>query len=237
MSTWYKYVKKYAWDDTATPYMTRVGKLTQQQADKEIFIYALFLGILFAVVSLASIAGTRLQPGDPSLVTGLGGIQRAPHSFAIAFYAATILFAAIALAVLKHPYAATYCGSAPVAAFFYVLADRMPGELTTLDKGFLFSLIFLWGWYSLRVTAIARAYLSMPPTAPPGEPAEDSLGVPNGPPPRAIFALEDEEPPGEAGSGEPPAEAGSELPPPESQEPLPRSSTTPSTESSTHKKS
>ncbi len=165
---WYDYIKKYAWDDDRTPYLTRVDTLTGFQAQKEIFVYALFLAILFAIVTLASLAGTRLEPDHQPLEIALAGTPRSERSPAIALYGFTVFAAALWLGIGKHPYAAMYCATAPVAAFLYVLGDGLQADLEPMEKLLLIAFTVLWGWYALRVVAIARSYAHLHHDEPPG---------------------------------------------------------------------
>ena len=59
--SWDKFVKKYVWDDNKTPYFVRVAKMTKVQARYEIFSYSLFLAVLFAVISVASLSDQAPQ--------------------------------------------------------------------------------------------------------------------------------------------------------------------------------
>ena len=56
MSSWEKYVKKYVWDDERTPYLISVDKLKRRQADKELFVFVVFLAVPFTLILLAAIA-------------------------------------------------------------------------------------------------------------------------------------------------------------------------------------
>ena len=56
---WEKLFKRYVWHDERTPYLTRVANLTRIQAQYEIFGYALFMGVLAAVLSIVTL---RAQP-------------------------------------------------------------------------------------------------------------------------------------------------------------------------------
>ena len=49
-SEWEKLVKRYVWNDERTPYFTRVAKLSRRQAHYELFGYAIFTGVVFAVL-------------------------------------------------------------------------------------------------------------------------------------------------------------------------------------------
>ena len=57
MMNWENFVKRYVWDDQRTPYLVRVSKITRRQADYEIYLYAVFLGLLFSVITMAGLSG------------------------------------------------------------------------------------------------------------------------------------------------------------------------------------
>ena len=52
---WEKLFKRYVWHDERTPYLTRVANLTRIQAQYEIFGYALFMGVLSAMLSIVTL--------------------------------------------------------------------------------------------------------------------------------------------------------------------------------------
>jgi hypothetical protein len=150
---WYEYVRKYVWDDEKTPYFTGVAKLSRTQADKEIFAYAVLAGFLFAFLAVLTYPETA---GD---VVAL----------AASAYAFTAFAAVVALAMTKHPYAALYGVSAPVAAYLIITEAGLNPDLHAIDRIFLLVFALLWLRYSLRVVAIARAYPSMTDPPPPVE--------------------------------------------------------------------
>src|SRR5688572_20925940 len=94
---WEKLVKRYVWNDERTPYFTRVANLSRRQAHYELFGYALFVGVLSAVISVALLQG------------------EAPRGSAegVSLYAFTVCCAAILLGATHHPWAALWCSSAP----------------------------------------------------------------------------------------------------------------------------
>ena len=145
---WEDFTKKYAWDESKTPYLVRVKKLTQNQARKEIFAYVFFLAVIFAVITLISLADPRMRE-DYAAVTAT-------------FHAFSLFGTAIYFGVTKHPYAAIYCVTAPVAAFLIVINKETHPDMETLEKVVAFGFMLLWLRYSLRVVSIARAYPSMP---------------------------------------------------------------------------
>ncbi|MCZ6473421.1 MAG: hypothetical protein O6934_08265 [SAR324 cluster bacterium] len=145
---WPNFIKRYAWDEKRTPYLIRVPNLSKFQAKKEVFVYALFVGILFALITLTMMAGAK------------SGVNY--KSLGIAFYAFSVFCGAVILGWHIHPSAALYVVGAPVAVFFYLLGDGMGLRLGSLDKVMLMLASMLWLRYSLRVLAIAKAYADMP---------------------------------------------------------------------------
>ena len=147
-SSWQEFVKKYVWNETTTPYYVRVERLNRTQAQKEYFVYSFFLAIFFAVFTLFSLANPRIPEDYASIST--------------AFHAFSLFCCAIVLGATKHPYAALYCLSAPVAVFLHIVGDRMAPDLETVEKVILSAFTLLWLRYAFRVLAIARAYPTMP---------------------------------------------------------------------------
>ncbi|MEW6687968.1 MAG: hypothetical protein AB1452_02645 [Pseudomonadota bacterium] len=148
---WEKLVKRYVWHDERTPYFTRVAQLTRRQAHYELFGYAFFVGVLSAVLSVAALAGE---------------LPRAEAAGA-SIYSFTVCCAAILLGAARHPWAALWCGSAPLAALGYFALYGFHPNLELADKVLLVALLLLWLWYARRPLAIARAWPGLPgPAAP-----------------------------------------------------------------------
>ena len=145
---WEKMFKRYVFDDVRTPYFTPAVRLTQTQARYELFVYTIFLGMLFAVLSIASLS--------PDL----------PHrgALGVSAYALSIVCAAVAFGVGRHPWAAAYCASAPLAALLYFILYGFHPNLGTSDKVLLTVVVLIWLLYSRRVLAIVRTYPDMPPS-------------------------------------------------------------------------
>lgn len=148
----FQHLKRYVWDDTKTPYLVSPNKLNKTQADKEVFIYALFLTILFGMVTIVLFAEARLELNY--------------HSIWKATFALTLMSSAIMLGITKKPVAALYCMSAPVAAFLYIIDGGLNPDLESLQKYLLLAFTAAWLWYAWRVVAVARAY---PHPARPGD--------------------------------------------------------------------
>ena len=147
-SSWQEFVKKYVWNETTTPYYVPPERMNRVQAKKEYFFYTFFLAMFFAVFTLFSLANPRIQEDYVSIST--------------AFHAFSIFCCAIALGMTKHPYAALYCLTAPIAVFLHILGDRIAPDLGLLEKVLLSASTLLWLRYAFRVLAIARAYPTMP---------------------------------------------------------------------------
>jgi hypothetical protein len=148
---WEKQFKRYIIDDEKTPYFTKVARLTRRQARYELFAYCLLTGVLYAMV------------GFQSLSSGL------PHGSAIGvpLYAFSLLGAAVLLGVTRHPYAAAYCATGPVAGLLYCLYFGFHPNVGTGDKVLIVVLLLLWARYNFRVLAIARGFPDMPERAAP----------------------------------------------------------------------
>jgi len=143
---WEKFVKRYVWDDTKTPYFVRVSKLTKVQAGYELFSYSIFLGVLFAVISVVSLS------------------EHAPQgrSDVVSLYAFCVVCGAIVLSMTKSPIAAHVCASAPLAALLYFFLEGFPPGLGEIDKWVLVGAALGILGYSLRVVAMAKSYPNMP---------------------------------------------------------------------------
>jgi hypothetical protein len=143
---WEKLFKRYIIDDEKTPYFTAVARLTRRQARYELFAFCLLTGVLYAMIGIASLSG------------GL------PHGGAIGvpLYAISLLFAVLLLGLIRHPYAAAYCATGPVAALLYFLQFGFHPNIGTGDKVLIVVLLLLWVRYNFRVLAIARGFRDMP---------------------------------------------------------------------------
>lgn len=149
---WYKYIRRYFWDDETTPYLVPVSKLHRKQADSEIFAYSLFLSILFAAICIFSLTGA------------------APYgkSFGAALFAFIVLCGGFVLGMTKHPYAAFITGLAPVGAWAYLFSMDLRADLHWGDQLFVVVFSLIWLRYALRVVNLAQIYPSLP--EPPNNP-------------------------------------------------------------------
>jgi hypothetical protein len=141
-----KYFKKYIWDDERTPYLVPVARMTRRQADYELYAYAVFVGLLFTMVT-----GGALLSHDPQV-----------RSDAVAAYGFTVLCAAIILGFTKSVHAAWYCAITPLVALAYFFVYGFHTNLNAIDHIVLIGFGVIWLRYSLRVVAIARAYPDLP---------------------------------------------------------------------------
>src|SRR5262245_33332526 len=128
---WEKLVKRYVWHDERTPYFTRVAR---RQAHYELLAYALFMGVLSAVIAVA-----------------------APSNW-VSLYAFSVCCAALLLGMLRHPWAAIWCGCAPLAALAYFALYGFHPGLETPDKVLVIAAALAGLAYSRRVVAVARAW-------------------------------------------------------------------------------
>ncbi len=139
---WEKLFKRYVWHDEKTPYLTRVANLTRQQARYEIFGYALFMGVLFGVLSVVTLS--------PTLAHGGAAI--------VPVYAFSVCCAAVILGFTRHPWAALWCGLAPLAALAYFGLWGFHPNLEDGDKALLIAVAAAGLLYARRVVAVARAW-------------------------------------------------------------------------------
>jgi hypothetical protein len=146
-SNWYKYIKKYVWDDEKTPYFIAVGKLNKKQADYELFAYVCFISILFSVFAII-LAGAKSPYGQ---------------SYGATFYAFSVAISAFMLHLTKNIYPAIYCAFAPLAALLFFLLHGFHPNHDKSDGAVLAIFALLLAWYSWRrIIAIAHSYDDMP---------------------------------------------------------------------------
>jgi hypothetical protein len=139
---WEKLFKRYVWHDERTPYLTRVANLTRIQAQYEIFGYALFMGVLSALLSIVTMA--------PSLPHGGAAI--------VPLYAFSVCCAAVTLGFTRHPLAAAWCALAPLAALAYFATWGFHPGLDAGGKGLLIGVALAGLLYSARAVLVARAW-------------------------------------------------------------------------------
>ena len=105
---WYKFVRRYFWDDETTPYLVPVTKLHRGQAKHEIFAYVLFVSILYGAVMLLTMGGTR-----PTRT------RSAPRCIPF-----VVVSSALTFGVTRHPFAACACVLAPAGGLVFSLSFR-----------------------------------------------------------------------------------------------------------------
>jgi hypothetical protein len=141
-SGWERLVKRYVWNDERTPYFTRVANLSRRQAHYELFGYALLVGVLGAVLSIASLSAEL------------------PHAHAegVSLYAFSVCCAAVLLGATRHPWAALWCAGAPLALLAYFAVWGFHPALESAEKVLLVAIVAGWLLYSRRAVAVARAW-------------------------------------------------------------------------------
>jgi hypothetical protein len=144
-----KYFKKYVWDDDRTPYLVPVAHLTRRQAGYELHFYALLVGVLCGMLSLAALSN-KLPHGGAAIVS---------------IYAFTVTCAAILLGTTRHPWAALWCATPPVAGLAYFAVYGFHPNLGVMDKVLLICAMLAWLVYCRRLIAVARAYSGLPQAA------------------------------------------------------------------------
>jgi hypothetical protein len=147
---WESFIKRYIWDDERTPYLVPVDRITRRQADYEIYIYTVFLGVLFAVVTMAALAGGLPQG----------------RSEAVALYGFSVVCGAILFGATKHLWPALYCSAVPLAALFHGFSGGLPPHLGTIDHVVLIVVALILLRYSMRIVSLAKAYPGLPETRP-----------------------------------------------------------------------
>ncbi|MDH5210440.1 MAG: hypothetical protein OEW96_02020, partial [Betaproteobacteria bacterium] len=83
-----------------------------------------------------------------------------PHADAggVSLYAFTVCCAAILLGATRHPWAALWCASAPLALLAYFAVWGFHPALESLEKVLLVLIAVVWLLYSRRTVAVARAW-------------------------------------------------------------------------------
>ena len=112
----------------------------------ELTAYAVFLGILFAVVALSSLSYQSPQG----------------RSTGMSLYAFTVVCGAVLLGTLRSYQAALYCSTAPPAAFAYFFFFGFHPNLSGIDQIAIIAFIAVWVAYTVRVVKMARRYPEMP---------------------------------------------------------------------------
>jgi hypothetical protein len=135
---WEKLVRRYVWHDERTPYFTRVANLTRRQAHYELLAYAVFMGVLSGVIAVA-----------------------APSNW-VSLYAFSVCCAALLLGMTRHPWAATWCALAPLAALAGFAVEGFHPRLETAEKAILVVAALAALLYSRRLVAVARAWPQLP---------------------------------------------------------------------------
>jgi hypothetical protein len=141
-SEWEKFVKRYVWNTERTPYFTRVASLSRRQAHYELFIYALLVGVLSAVLSVAALAGAKPLA----------------HAEAVSLYAFSVCCAAVLLAATRHPWAALWCAGGPLVALGYCALWGFQFALESLDMALIVAILAAWLAYAGRTVAVAKAW-------------------------------------------------------------------------------
>ena len=147
---WYKYVRRYFWDDETTPYLIPVERLHRRQADYEILAYVVFVSLLYGAVMLLTMSG-RAAYAD---------------SFGVSLYAFVVVCVSLVFGVTRNFLAASACVLAPVGGLVFSLSFDIYPDLETWDRVLLIAFSLVWLRYSMRLMHIARRYGDMPPPPP-----------------------------------------------------------------------
>lgn len=143
---WYKYVRRYFWDDETTPYLIPVERLHRGQADYEILAYVIFVSLLYGAVMLLTMSG-RAAYAD---------------SFGVSLYAFIVVSVSLVFAVTRHFLAASACVLAPVGGLVFSLSFDVHPDLGNWDRVLLIAFSLVWLRYSMRLMHIANRYAEMP---------------------------------------------------------------------------
>lgn len=144
---WYKYVRRYFWDDETTPYLIPVERLHRRQAEYEILAYVVFVALLYGAV----------------MILTMGGRAAYADSFGVSLYCFIVVCASLVFGVTRHFLAASACVLAPVGGLVFSLSFDIHPHLDVWDRVLLIAFSAVWLRYSLRLMYIARRYAEMPP--------------------------------------------------------------------------
>ena len=146
MFKWNEFLKRYVWDEETTPYFTAVPKLSREQADSELFFFALMATVLFGIATFASMSGQA-----PYGVSKLAAI-----------YCFTVVAGAVLVGTVKTVYAAIYTMSAPIAALVALFFLGFPESMALVDELVLLALLLLVTRYMWRGILICHVYSILP---------------------------------------------------------------------------
>ena len=132
---WEGLFKKYIWNNR-TPYFIPVTKLTRIQANSEILIYCIFLGIFFLLASIMAIHGEpRTQFSGASL------------------YSFSIVCSCIIFKFFKSYATALYLSTSPIIVLVYIHFYGVSEERNHLDTLIVTIILLCLIRYSIRVVA------------------------------------------------------------------------------------
>ena len=146
MLDWEGLFKRYVWDDRTTPYLVPLSKLNRRQADNEILVYSLFVGVLFGIVAITALSDETLHGRSP----GIG------------LYGFSVVCACILFGYAKSYPAALYLSATPLAGLVYLFIYGFNSPRPRIDTILVAMLLLLLLWYSLRLVALARGYTHFP---------------------------------------------------------------------------
>ena len=154
MMDWQGYLKRYVWDDETTPYFVPVPKLSREQADNELFFFAVMLAVLFSVLTLAAITG-KLPYGKSEIG---------------AVYAFSVVVGAALLGTTRHVYAAAYCAGAPLSLMCVMFFAGFPPQTVLVDELVFLAVLLLLLRYCMRVIRITQIYATLKSRPPKNKP-------------------------------------------------------------------
>ncbi len=146
-SSWFQSVKKYVWNEDSTPYHLPPEQMRREQAHKEVFFYAVFVGTLTGLVSLGAL--TQIYSAQQTNYLPVLG------------YGCTLMIALYQLATRKLSWAALYSASPPLVVFGVFFLYGFHPNNTYLDKVLLSSFLAFWLLYAHRLFNICRRYPNM----------------------------------------------------------------------------
>ena len=99
---------------------------------------------------------------NAGLVPACNPTDFSPNAVIVSLYAFSVVCAALLLGMSRHPWAAFWCATPPLAGLAYFAVYGFHPNLGTQDKVLLVAAMIAWLAYDRRLLAITRAYPSLP---------------------------------------------------------------------------
>ena len=139
---WFSNVEKYVWSRERTPYFKAPEALSEAQAKHELFIYAVLLGSLFAIIALGGLIASLRDPALPQVLWLI--------------CASLVLWACAGLVRGRDPLAPWIVALAPAAILAQTLQSAFQAGALGPDRVLIVAVLLALLRYGWRVVRIAR---------------------------------------------------------------------------------